>query len=634
MVVIAPPNPETRSITTNLTDLEKRMRRAEAGLRAAQLGNSSLNASGIAIYDQFGMYRGTLGVQADGTVAATSVNNPNPPPVPAAPIVVPGIASLIVKATGETESGEGWPADFSHVNIYTARAANSEEWTLRGSLFPIPNELPIAPLEYEEYYVTVTAVNYSGKESAKSQIASGTPSQVVPQDLIDGIFADVALAENAVTEAVIAAKAVTKTKIGDAAIESPHITAGAILSEHIAVGQIQAGHIIAGAITAGKIAALAITADKVAANAIIVGKIAAGAVTAVVLEANLVLASQIIAGSATGSRVRLHPLMGLEAFRPDGVTRTLWADAATGNVSLVGTVQAGTGNDRVVIQPNSSSGVPEILFYSLPNNPAYINAVPTSVNGTSIDSTAIGINSGPRPNIPDRQTTIFLRPDRLTIGYTEVGSASGRGGGAYFDANIATLDSAQSSNGVIRSSVIVGNTNVNILAQDIFLTRRNSSGGTLSGSQLGYTTSTGSNYPHLYAVSHGVGLVFDGSQGGYVACVQNGTLTRLVLEASSFRIGSDLSLKDDVEDIDFDAIETIVAAPSQKWKLKGDKTKQGNNAPWHFGPMANDLPPVLRQIDDNGIAKIDLGSMIGILWAGVKDLAQRVDELENSGSPQ
>ena len=98
-MLIVSPNSETRKITTVVTDLEKRMRAAEAGLRAAQLKNSSITDGGLNIYDDNGVIRTVLGKQEDGSYTAISTNNPLPPPVPAAPIVSPALASAIVKHT-------------------------------------------------------------------------------------------------------------------------------------------------------------------------------------------------------------------------------------------------------------------------------------------------------------------------------------------------------------------------------------------------------------------------------------------------------------------------------------------------------------------------------------------------------
>jgi hypothetical protein len=46
--------------------------------------------------------------------------------------------------------------------------------------------------------------------------------------------------------------------------------------------------------------------------------------------------------------------------------------------------------------------------------------------------------------------------------------------------------------------------------------------------------------------------------------------------------------------------------------------------------MADDLPPDLIHTDaDSGMRKIELGSMIGVLWKAVEELSAKVKELED-----
>ena len=202
MVVVSPPNPESRQIAQYMADLEVRMNRVEAGLRTVQLSNSSLEGAGIAMYDSDGHYRGMIGFHDDGTTAVTSVN-PQAPPVPRPPQVTPAMGCLVVSHAGDNVFGSANPADFSHLNVYVASASTPGVRTFVGTINPVPGEFVVSDLDYISYVVTVTAVNMGGTESAFSVGSTGTPTQVAGPDL----------AANSVTATKIAAGSVTATKL-------------------------------------------------------------------------------------------------------------------------------------------------------------------------------------------------------------------------------------------------------------------------------------------------------------------------------------------------------------------------------------------------------------------------------------
>ncbi|SCE84086.1 hypothetical protein GA0074695_1526 [Micromonospora viridifaciens] len=160
-------------------------------------------------------------------------------------------------------------------------------------------------------------------------------ADVVSQETLDEIAAELELAEGAVTEALLAAGAVTETKIADNSISSPKVIAGAIQAGHIAAGAIDAGKIVAGAVTADKLAANAVTADKLDANAVTAGKIAAGAVTAGKIATGAITADKLDATAITGKTItgglfrtaaignRLE--VGAETYTPTGEAALRWA---------------------------------------------------------------------------------------------------------------------------------------------------------------------------------------------------------------------------------------------------------------------------------------------------------------------
>lgn len=631
-MIIAPPNPESRRITNTLTDLEQRIRRAEAGLRAAQLNNASIMDGGLNIYDQAGTIRTVVGRQGDGTYNAVSTNNPNPPPIPAAPVAIPAIASIIVRHTGETATGVQFPADFSHLNIWYAPLQNSDDWRAGGSLLKFPDELPIAPLEYTAYLVAVSAVNLSGKESEKSEPVSATPNQVVPNDLITSIFDEIQLSNGQVTEAALAAGAVTVTKISDGAIESPKIAAGAVLAVHILADQIGANHLTAGSVTAGKIAALAVTAGTIATNAVTAGTIQAGAVTAVKLEANLVVSSRFIAGNPSGNRVEIHPTLGLQAYTAGGATRSFWVDAATGSALLVGEIRTAQSGSRIIMnpggtQPDRIQFWPDAAGGSVDH--AYIDSFPDGAVDTGITMQSSGGQS-------TRVGTIWLRKAYAALGIAD--NSLTVNSHFYAEPNFVRCRSATVDLICDQSLSPLGG------PRRVALINYNTSGQPISNTSIYYTTATANQIPILFSPPFGTGIIWD--SGGFLAVVDGNTSTfdRRPIEASLFRQISDSRMKRDISDFGWSALHTVVNSPAKKWKRHSlgvrtvphddpmfipENVPTSQENPWAFGPMADDLPPDLVHIDSaTGMRKIDLGSMIGVLWKAVEELSREVKTLE------
>lgn len=613
MPIIASPNSETRKITSLVTDLEVRMRRAEAGLRAAQLKNASITDGGLNIYDDNGVIRTVLGKQTDGTFTAISTNNPNPPPVPAAPVVLPTLASLIVKHTGETQNGSGWPADLRNLNIYYTEAQNPEDWKPGGSLGTSwPEELPIAPLEYTDYLVCVTAINHSGKESAKSEPVSAAPKQVVPNDLIADIFTGLELSAGVVTEAALAAKAVTATKIADNAIETPMITAGAIRGFHVAADQIDGGKLTAQAITAREIAALAIVAGKIDVNAVTAGTIAAGVVGAVQLNANLVLASRIIAGSQSGNRVEIHPSLGLQAFTSGGSVRSFWLDAATGSGFFMGQVATAGSGERIVLNPGGTNPN-RIQFWPLGANTfAYIDTF-------SEGSSAAGITMQASGGTTRGVGTVWLRQQFAQLGIADTSLVAGSQ--FYAEPNFvrcrsATVDLICD----MRLTPVQGPRRVAFIHYD-------TAGAPVPSGHLNYQHAADGK-AWFWGVNQNSGLKFDTD----TLSVTNGdSMTFGPIAASSFRTTSSEVVKENISPLRLTGGKTscdvIEEAPTKEWNYR-----ETTDSHRHRFPVAEDLlklDPSLVVRDSNDVLQVDLRDMIGILWDAVGRLTKRIRDLEN-----
>lgn len=613
-MIISPSNPETRKIVSLVTDLEVRMRRAEAGLRAAQLKNASITDGGLNIYDDNGVIRTVLGKQTDGTFTTISTNNPNPPPVPAAPQAIAVLAGAVVRHTGETQTGVGWPADLKALNIYYALAQNADDWQAGGSLGTSwPEELPVAPLEYTDYLFCVTAVNHSGKESAKSEPVSVAPKQVVPNDMIEDIFSDLELSAGVVTEAALAAGAVTETKIAPDSISSPKIIGGSILGMHIAADQIDGGKLTAQAITSRELRSLAVIAGKIDVNAVTAGTIAAGAVTAVKVEANFVTASRIIAGSPTGNRVELHPTLGLQAFSAGGATRSFWLDAATGSGFFMGQVATAGSGERIVMNPGGTNPN-RIQFWPLGANAfAYIDTF-------SEGSSAAGITMQASGGAARGVGTVWLRQQFAQLGIADTSLVAGSQ--FYAEPNFvrcrsATVDLICD----MRLTPIQGPRRVAFIHYD-------TAGAPVPSGHLNYQHGADGK-AWFWGVNQNSGLKFDTD----TLSVTNGdSMTFGPIAASGFRTASSEEVKENISPVRLaggrTSCDVIEKAPAKEWKYRGSTDSHR-----HRFPVAEDLLLLDSSLvveNSNGDLQVDLRDMIGILWDAVGRLTKRIRDLENN----
>ena len=157
------------------------------------------------------------------------------------------------------------------------------------------------------YYYWVTAYDRLENQSAKSAVASATPTGIGSAELIDFSVTTQKLADNAVSQiklqdaivsnAKLVDAAVTEVKIATAAITDVKIAANAVSADKIAANAVTAGKINAGAVTAGTIAAGAVTATTIGANEIITNT--ANIADATILSAKIqsLAASKISAGT-------------------------------------------------------------------------------------------------------------------------------------------------------------------------------------------------------------------------------------------------------------------------------------------------------------------------------------------------
>ncbi|MER7759480.1 hypothetical protein [Streptomyces sp. NPDC097619] len=303
----------TRQMAGLLADFDKRLKALE---RTTQGAHSSIEGGSLDVYDSDGTYRGSVGIQPDGSMAVAPVNAP-PPPTPTTPSVAPVLAGLVVSWDGLWDDAHAAPADLARIQVHTGPTAGFTPGpaTLAGAIGNAAGGSVTLAIEgYTPVWVRLMAVNTAGVLGPASAAVSSTPRQAVGGDLLDGIVSELKIAAGAVTAAKVAVAAidaraladaaVTAAKIGHAAVEAGKLATGAVTAASIAANAVTAAALAAGSVTAGSLAANSVTAGALAANSVTATKILAGAVTAGSLAADSVVAGKIAADSITGREIR------------------------------------------------------------------------------------------------------------------------------------------------------------------------------------------------------------------------------------------------------------------------------------------------------------------------------------------
>lgn len=309
--------------------------------RTSRLANSSIENGAIAVYDDFGTIRGSIGLQQDGTLAVAAVNGP-PPPVPGTPTITSVLGGVAVVWDGSFAGGAQAPADFAYVEVHFSTAPDfpddgalfSAFYSAQGGTMTVPAGGPV--------WVRLVCVSTSGVVSDPSPVAGPAgPAPVVAQAVLDGIINELALADDAVTQAKIAAGAVGKTEIADDSITTPKLVAGSINGDRMAVGTMAANVLVAASITAAQVKALSLTGDRMAVNTLTADKFVAGTITAASGVISSIDASKITVGKLSASQIDATNLV-ISAANVNGTVASASTATTAGSATTVtGSIGAG-----------------------------------------------------------------------------------------------------------------------------------------------------------------------------------------------------------------------------------------------------------------------------------------------------
>jgi hypothetical protein len=87
------------------------------------------------------------------------------------------------------------------------------------------------------------------------------------------------------------------------------------------------------------------------------------------------------------------------------------------------------------------------------------------------------------------------------------------------------------------------------------------------------------------------------------------------------------AVKTEIGEVPYSALDVIRASPAKRWRYRQDPAEPKYYA---IGPMGDDLPIELRQVndDDPDDVMVMQHSMIGLLWKAVEELHERLEQLE------
>lgn len=102
-----------------------------------------------------------------------------------------------------------------------------------------------------------------------------------------------------------------------------------------------------------------------------------------------------------------------------------------------------------------------------------------------------------------------------------------------------------------------------------------------------------------------------------------------VIRASAFTVTSSREAKQDIRDLGWSAAEVVARAKAQRYRYRPEIADPDRI---HVGPMVEDLPAELVDNTDPDSPAVNVVTLVGVLWAAVGELTERVRILEGLNS--
>lgn len=162
-----------------IAGLQKKIATLERGARTTQLAGAVIDGDILQFADDTGAVVHSIGLQADGSVAAVS-SSPNGPVQPSTPTVTAGTLSCVVSWDGLMSDGSAPLSDFAQTQIHlsTINGFIPDSTTLVGAITSAGGRAISNLIPGTIYYVVLVAFNNSGIPSPVSTQVSVVPLQV------------------------------------------------------------------------------------------------------------------------------------------------------------------------------------------------------------------------------------------------------------------------------------------------------------------------------------------------------------------------------------------------------------------------------------------------------------------------
>lgn len=171
-----------RDLANSLWELDRRLTGVE---RTPQMGYTSLDNTGLNVYDSEGNLSAVIGRQDDGSFGHRVVEGPTPA-APSNITAEPGLGNLSVTWNGTFAGGVDAPRDFSIVAIHASESPDFEasaENTVATISFP-EAATRVLPLKAGTYYLKATTLSLADKRSEATEEVEAEAGPLVDEDSI------------------------------------------------------------------------------------------------------------------------------------------------------------------------------------------------------------------------------------------------------------------------------------------------------------------------------------------------------------------------------------------------------------------------------------------------------------------
>lgn len=344
-------------------------------------------------------------------------------------------------------------------------------------------------------------------------------------------------------------------------------------------------------------------------------KITAGTMSAVVTlsgEFRTAASGQRVVTNAAG--IKMYDSSGnVQVSLPSDGTQASF-NGVLGAMIVGGYVRVDSGAGPFLVMQNLG-GVPTLALSSgrlIEKYPAYLYQ----------SSSAVGRSLSTRINAPG---SAYAGSDGTNYDYSQIEITTYVYDGDY--ANATVLPTAMY--GMVRFSLPAGSLSGDVNGRHPSIRVQSRWNGSTDPSQ--YHLAPAVVWQNGAVDRHEAGIRIDGLGSGsdnvQLSVVKSDGGSWCAIKALSFPVGSGRSLKTDISDLPYSALQVVLDNPSLRWRYRQDPDKPSS---FTLGPMGDDLPLDLRHVneDDPSDISVNVNAMVGLLWRAIEEQQEMIRELQ------